>query len=69
MITIIIILIIFTFLIFLKYHNSEQFDSKMNEFLPVGYIRYGLRGDKLNTQPMPDCYYDKHMCYFNTSYF
>ena len=68
MILIIIMLILFTLFVYLKCDDKENFDNDMTEFVPLGYIRYGLRGEKLNTMPMPDCHFDKYMCYYNSFY-
>jgi hypothetical protein len=50
------------------YKYKEPFDKDMTEFVPIGYKRFGLRGNLLNVRPVDDCYYDKYNCYFNTFY-
>jgi len=61
-----IILILLALFVLLKYNSKENFDNDMTEFLPIGYIRYGLRGERLNTTPIPDCHFDKYRCYYNS---
>ncbi|QKF94328.1 hypothetical protein QKU48_gp0870 [Fadolivirus algeromassiliense] len=63
------IIITITLLIFLLILNRfESFDSDMKEFVPLGYRRYDLMGQRLDTRPLDDCYYDQYMCYYNSFY-
>lgn len=63
------IFITVTLLLFLLIINyTETFDPNMREFVPLGYKRYDLMGQKLNTHPIDDCYYDQYMCYYNSFY-
>ena len=64
---IIISLIILFVLLMIAYTQIETFDKDMNEWLPLGRQRYGLRGEPLNMHAMNDCYFDKYKCYTNTS--
>ena len=64
-ICIITLLLLLAILLFTT-RNKEAFNEDGDEFLPPGYLRYGLRGEKLTTHPVPDCYYDQFYCYNNT---
>ena len=64
-IIILIFLLIVAFFIILN-NYKEAFDDSGSEFLPLGYIRYGLRGERLNTRPINDCYWDQYHCYTST---
>lgn len=64
---IIITIVLLLFLLIIN-NNSERFDANMNEFVPLGYKRYDLMGQQLNTHPLDDCYYDQYMCYYNSHY-
>jgi len=44
---ILILVFIIIIIVMLIYPFYENFDSTMTEFVPVGYPRYGLRGDLL----------------------
>lgn len=64
---IIITLVLFVFILTIK-KMIEPFDETGTEFLPVGYVRYGLRGEKINNHAIDDCYYDQYKCYTNGFY-
>lgn len=40
--------------------RREGFDATGREFVPVGYPRYGLRGDLLHTEPISTMFIDRH---------
>lgn len=54
--TLIIIVIVITYLNSYNYFTRENFDQFGNEFVPVGQTRYGLRGDRLNRIYVGDYY-------------
>lgn len=49
-----------------SYFKKETFDKDGIAFLEYGDTKYGLRGDKLDTRNVTNCYYDKRICYDNT---
>lgn len=61
-----IILIIVACIIAVNYNQYEPFDATNSVFEPLGQPRYGLRGEKLDTRAINDCYYDHYKCYTNT---
>lgn len=46
--------------------NNERFDETGSIFMPLGYHKYGLRGEKLNIRPINDCYWNQYHCYTST---
>lgn len=62
----IVIILIILLLIYLMFSRSEHFDETNRVFEPLGQPRYGLRGEKLSTHAVDDCYYDGYNCYTNT---
>jgi len=64
-IVIIILILIFCY-IAVYYNRYEQFDVTNRVFPPLGQPRYGLRGERLSTHALDDCYYDHYNCYTNT---
>ena len=52
-----IILIIVACIIAVNYNQYEPFDATNSVFEPLGQPRYGLRGEKLDTRAINDCYY------------
>jgi len=61
-----IILVVLACVIAVKYNRYEPFDVTNRVFDPLGQPRYGLRGEKLDTHAIDDCYYDHYKCYTNT---
>ena len=66
---IILIFIMAALLLLFKFPQQyrDTFDESGTEFVPLGYKRYGLRGELLFTNPIPDCYYDQYSCYTSTA--
>lgn len=62
-----IIILLFLITLVYLYKYKETFNDEGYEFMPLGYIRYGLRGEKLNTRPIMDCYWDQYNCYTSTA--
>jgi hypothetical protein len=63
---VIIGIVILVIIIMLVTNQIEGFDKDMTEFLPLGRVQYGLRGEPVNLHPLEDCYFDKYQCYTNT---
>jgi len=63
---IIVILIILLIIAFLLNSRTEGFNTRTNIIMPITYPDYGLRGERLRTHALYDCYYDHHNCYENT---
>jgi hypothetical protein len=57
--TIIIIIVIILF-VFLLYPHLEGFDQTSTVFVPVGYQRYGLRGDKIKSSDIAKNFISPH---------
>jgi hypothetical protein len=55
------------FVSFSNYKSNESFNDDGSEFMPLGYHRYGLRGEKIRTRPINDCYWDQYKCYTSTA--
>lgn len=55
-------------LVLINKDYNESFSSDGSTFLPLGYKRYGLRGEPLHNRPLEDCYWDQYTCYTNTRY-
>ena len=64
----IIFMFVLLVIIFLNQNYFESFSSDGSTFLPLGYTRYGLRGEPLSIRPLNDCYWDQYTCYTNTRY-
>lgn len=45
----------------------EKFDKTGTEFLPVGDVRYGLRGEKMPVRPIYDCRFDCYTHCYNSN--
>jgi len=62
--SLILIVVLVGFILWLWYMSDpnssryceESFDPNMRSFLPIGYPRYGLRGDKINWYDIKDIY-------------
>lgn len=61
-----IILMILACVMATYFNNYEHFDETNTIFQPLGQPRYGLRGERLSTRAIDDCYYDRYKCYTNT---
>lgn len=57
-----ILIIAILFIIDITRVRLEYFDKTGTEFNGLGSSQYGLRGDKLQVHPVPDCPYN---CYSN----
>ncbi len=53
---IVFFVILLVWLLVTLYRGREGFDADGREFLPVGYPRYGLRGDLLRTESIDTMY-------------
>jgi len=60
-------LILILLVIIIK-NTTETFDETGTEFLPVGYKRYGLRGEPVMNNTLDDCYFDQYKCYTSGFY-
>lgn len=61
-----ILLILIICMVAIYFNRYETFDVTNRIFEPLGQPRYGLRGEKLDTHALDDCYYDHYKCYTNT---
>lgn len=59
----IVSVIVIIIVVYLLFGGYEHFDITNTTFEPLGAPRYGLRGEKLNTRALDDCYFDKYKCY------
>jgi len=63
---IIIVLVVVVIILSLFSSNKENFSARGTAFPPLGYPKYGLRGERLRIHALNDCYYDHYKCYENT---
>lgn len=68
MIIIVILLLLLIVLVTVRYNKKERFDKDTKEFVPLGYPKYDLTGRRLRVHPIPDCYFDRYRCYYNTTH-
>lgn len=65
-IVILIILLIILSLLGSRSAYTEGFNARDNIVMPISYPDYGLRGERLRTRALYDCYYDHYNCYENS---
>lgn len=46
--------------------TSEGFDKDGIEFTGYGKIKYDMKGEKVNSRNVTNCYFDRRICYDNT---
>lgn len=47
-------------------NKSEGFDKDGIEFTGYGKIKYDMKGEKVKSRNITNCYFDKRICYDNT---
>ena len=63
---ILVILIILLIIFYFISTNREGFNARGNIDMPINSPFYGLRGERVPTHPIDDCYFGHGNCYDNS---
>lgn len=65
-IIILLLVILLAIIFYKKFIKNEYFDKSGSEIVEYGKNKYDLRGVKIPSRNVTNCYYDKRICYDDT---